>query len=128
MIKKLPYLLASLSALFCLALTPPQLAYADTGGVLNTCKNQGTSGTAICGDQGGGGLFSVIRSIIQVLLIIAGIIAVIMIIIGGIRYTTSNGDQADVKAAKDTILYSVVGLVVTIAAYSIVTWVIGQIK
>lgn len=128
MIKKLPYLLASLATLFCLALVPLQPAYADTGDVLNTCKAQGASGTSICGDQGGGGLFSVIRSIIQVLLIIAGIIAVIMIIIGGIRYTTSNGDQADVKAAKDTILYSVVGLVVTIAAYSIVTWVIGQIK
>ena len=73
MIKKLPYLLASLATLFCLALVPLQPAYADTGDVLNTCKTQGASGTSICGDKGGGGLFSVIRSIIQVLLIIAGV-------------------------------------------------------
>jgi hypothetical protein len=61
------------------------------------------------------------------MLIIGGIIAVIMIILGGIRYTTSNGDQAGVKAAKDTILYAIVGLVVTISGYAIVTWVVGKL-
>lgn len=55
---------------------------------------------ALCNNSSGSGLFGIIRTIIQVMLIIGGIMAVIMIILGGIRYTTSNGDQADVKAAK----------------------------
>ena len=55
----------------------------------------------------------------------AGIIAVLIIIIGGIRYATANGEPARVKAGKDTILYAVVGLVVIIMATAI-TQFIGQ--
>ncbi len=66
-----------------------------------------------------------IKTIVNVLLFILGAIAVIMIIIGGIRYTTSNGDASNTKAAKDTILYAVVGLIVAVLAYAIVNFVLG---
>lgn len=65
-----------------------------------------------------------IKNVVNVLLFILGAIAVIMIIIGGIRYTTSNGDASNIKSAKDTILYAVVGLVVAILAYAIVNFVV----
>ena len=84
------------------------------------------SNSTLCADSGDG-VFSLIRSIIQVMFIIAGIIAVIMIIIGGITYTTSVGDPAKTKKAKDTVLYSVVGLVVSLMAYAIVTYVVNQL-
>ena len=82
---------------------------------------------------GGGGstaddLPKLIKSIINVLLFVVGAVAVIMIIMGGIRYVTSNGDQTHVKAAKDTILYSVIGLVVALLAFAIVNFVVGNIK
>ena len=67
-----------------------------------------------------------ITTIVNVMLFVLGAIAVIMIIIGGIRYATSNGDQANVKAAKDIILYAVIGLVVAILSYAIVTFVVGS--
>lgn len=57
----------------------------------------------------------------------AGIIAVLIIIIGGIRYATSNGDSAQVKSAKNTILYAVVGLVVIIMAAAITQFVIQSV-
>lgn len=57
----------------------------------------------------------------------AAIIAVLIIIIGGVRYATSNGDAAQVKAAKNTILYAVVGLVVIIMATAITSFVISNI-
>jgi hypothetical protein len=57
----------------------------------------------------------------------AGIIAVIVIVVGGIRYTTSNGDPANVKNAKNTILYAVVGLVVIIMAAGITQFVTRQV-
>lgn len=59
--------------------------------------------------------------------IAAGIVAVIVIIIGGIRYTTSNGDAAQTKSAKNTILYAVVGLIVIIMAAAITDFVIKNI-
>lgn len=55
----------------------------------------------------------------------SGIVAVIMIVYGGIQYTTSAGNSAGVAKAKATILYSVVGLLVVILAAAIVNVVIG---
>ena len=68
-----------------------------------------------------------IESIINLLLFVIGAVAVIMIIIGGIRYVTSNGDASQTKAARDTILYAIVGLVVAIMAYAIVNFVLNSL-
>lgn len=57
----------------------------------------------------------------------AGVVAVIVIIIGGIRYTTSNGDAGQIKSAKNTILYAVVGLVVIMMAAAITQFVIQNV-
>lgn len=69
-----------------------------------------------------------IKTVVNVLLFVLGAIAVIMIIIGGIRYTTSNGDSSSIKGAKDTILYAVIGLIVAILAYAIVNFVLGAFR
>lgn len=69
---------------------------------------------------------TVIRDITNVLLFIIGAVAVIMIILGGIRYTTSNGDSNQVTAAKNTILYGVIGVIIALLAYAIVSFVIGS--
>ena len=55
-----------------------------------------------------------------------GAVSVIMIIIGGFRYVTSQGDQTQMQSAKNTILYAVIGVVVSIAAYAIVSFVVAQ--
>jgi len=86
---------------------------------------------AIGGNQAGntGADFSkLLEDVINILLFIIGAVAVIMIIVGGIRYTTSGGDQASVTSAKNTILYSIVGLVVAIMAYAIVNWVLNGLN
>jgi len=68
----------------------------------------------------------IFRTITNVLLFIIGAISVIMLIIGGIRYTTSNGDQQAVQNAKNTILYAIVGLVIAILAFAAINFVIGS--
>lgn len=65
-----------------------------------------------------------VQTIVNILLYILGAIAVVMIVIGGVKYTTSNGDASNIKSAKETILYSVIGLVVAILAYAIVNFVL----
>lgn len=58
--------------------------------------------------------------VIGLVLGILGGIAIIMIVIGGIRYTLSGGDAGQTKSAKNTIMYSVIGLVVAMFASGIV--------
>lgn len=69
----------------------------------------------------------ILTSVINLLLVVAGVIAVIMVIVGGIRYITSDGDSGKANQAKNTILYAVIGVVVTVMSYSIVNFVIGRL-
>lgn len=66
--------------------------------------------------------------IISFALGILGGVAVIVIIIAGIMYTTSSGDSGKITAAKNTIIYAAVGLVVAILAGAIVSLVATQFK
>ena len=72
------------------------------------------------------GSSGVFRTITNVMLFIIGAVSVIMLIIGGIRYTVSGGDSAAVTGAKNTILYAIVGIVVALLAFAIVNFVLGQ--
>ena len=67
----------------------------------------------------------IIAAVIEMLLRIAGIGAVIMVIYGGIRYTTSMGSAESVNAAKSTIMYAIIGLVIAVTAAFIVTFIAG---
>ena len=57
----------------------------------------------------------------------AGIIAVIIIIVGGIYYTTSQGDPGRVVRAKNTIIYAIIGLIITLLAAAIVNMILGAL-
>jgi multisubunit Na+/H+ antiporter MnhB subunit len=61
-----------------------------------------------------------------VLLFLIGAVSVIMLIIGGIRYTISQGDSSAVTSAKNTILYAIIGIIVALLAYAIVNFVLGS--
>lgn len=78
------------------------------------------------GGADGAPLSQLIASIANVLIAIVGGIAVIMIVIGGVRYVTSNGEPQIVAGAKDAILYAIIGLVLAIAAFAIVNFVITK--
>ena len=72
-------------------------------------------------------LGAIIKQITNAMFFIIGAIAVVMIIYSGIRYTTSAGNPAGVTAAKNSLIYSIVGLVVAILAYAIVKFVVTRI-
>jgi len=59
---------------------------------------------------------------------VIGAICVIMLIWGGIRYTTSAGNSANVTSAKNTIMYAIIGLIIAFLAYAIVNWVLGSLS
>jgi hypothetical protein len=117
--KHIKIALIALVALVGVAAFVPSDAGASSASQIQTGVNAVDSG-------GNDSLQTQIKTGVNVLLFVLGSIAVIMIIIGGIRYTTSNGEASQIKSAKDTIMYAVIGLVVAILAYSIVNFVVDQ--
>lgn len=69
-----------------------------------------------------------IVNIINVFLLLAGLVAAIVLILGGIQYITSRGDEDATEKAKNTILYAVIGLIVIGLSAAIVNFVISAIS
>ncbi len=106
-----------------LALVAP--ATVSAVNVFDPCPVDSTaSDGAICANQDDQAP-PFIKTVVNTLLFVVGVISVIVIIVGGIMYTVSGGDSGGVTKAKNTILYAVVGLVVAFLAYAIVNWVVG---
>ena len=117
--------LVTIVAVAACAVLPATSVLAETPQE-SLCKGaQGTGGADCSGT--GPSLMETIGSITNILLYLAGAIAVVMIILGGIRYATSQGDQNGITSAKNTVLYAVIGLIVTIVSYAIVNFVITKL-
>ena len=69
----------------------------------------------------------VFTQITNTVLYAVGIISVIMLIYGGLRYVVSGGDSKKVTDAKNTILYAIIGLIISILAFSIVNFIINAV-
>jgi len=67
-----------------------------------------------------------VKNVTNTMLLVIGIVAVIMLIIGGFRYVLSNGNEKATVAAKDTILYAIIGIVVALLSFAIVNFVLGR--
>ncbi len=71
-------------------------------------------------------LLAQVKVVTNTLILAIGVISVIMIIVGGFRYALSAGDGKNTAAAKDTILYAVIGLVVALLAYAVANFVLAR--
>ena len=109
-------------ASFTLLVAAAPLAGAFDGSIQGGADSaRGTDQTAnLFGSTG------IFRTITNVLLFVLGAISVIMIIIGGLRYVVSGGNSAAVTAAKNTILYAIVGVIVALLAYAIINFVLDS--
>lgn len=107
--------------LVALAVAVPGQVFASAADEACKGANPG-SPPNVCNETG---LVNLIGTIVNTLLFIAGALAVIVIIFGGILYVTSTGDSKRIEQAKNTIFYAVAGLIVTVLAYAIVNFVLG---
>lgn len=133
MIRKLRLLVIGLLALGTFGLASPSAAAFDLFG--SACTPD-TSDATVCKDNDTGqtqadnriyGPNGIVTKIVTVLSIIIGVAAVIVIIIAGIQYMVSTGDPTKVNNAKNAIIYAVIGLVIAVAARTIVVFVIGKL-
>lgn len=93
--------------------------------VFDQCDGQADS--EVCAAQDDDDATNMVEVVVNTLIFILGIVSVIMIVVGGIRLTTSGGDSSGVKAGRETIIYSVAGLVVAILSFAIVNFVLGRL-
>ena len=100
------------------------MAQVGAGGAIsgiNSARGDGVPDNLASGDD------SIIRRVINLMLYAVGVISVIMLIYGGFRYVISGGQKESVTAAKNTILYAIVGLIISIFSYAIVKFVISAV-
>lgn len=68
-----------------------------------------------------------IDSILQIVFAVMGAITLIVLLLASLKYVISRGEPAEVAKAKNAIIYAVIGLVVIASAFTIVTFVVGEL-
>lgn len=124
---KITKIILSLVMLFTVAAAPVASVYAakDIDDAKTEVQEEACKNVKNCNEANPlGGIFQLIAN---VMLFLVGAVAVIMLIIGGFRYVTSNGDAGAIKGAKDTIMYAIIGIVVAFLAYAAVNFVVTQL-
>ncbi|MEO8785077.1 MAG: pilin [Candidatus Saccharimonadales bacterium] len=134
MIKRIKFALLAFVAVFMFAMPVlvPALASADTisQGLCNGANFQADT-TQSCDSvndtQANDRINHIITVVINAFSLVVGIAAVIMIIVGGLKYIISGGEAGNVTSAKNTILYAIIGLVVVALAQFVVKFVLNKV-
>ncbi|HEX7963765.1 MAG TPA: pilin [Candidatus Saccharimonadales bacterium] len=141
MFKSLRKIIVTAGTALSLAIAPaaliPAVASAQDNANVNigNCLSQGsglttgTGNTCTAGDTATGTqkIQDIVTLIVNIFSVIVGIVAVIMIVVGGFKYITSGGDSGNITSAKNTIVYAVIGLVIVALAQFIVKFVLNKV-
>lgn len=131
--KKLLLLIATLCSTACILAPATALAASSpldqvcskvptTSARQATVCNTDANKTEITGSNG------ILIKVVKFMAIATGLASVIMVMVGGYSYVTSTGDSTRVNNAKNTILYALIGLTVSVAAPYILQYVLSFIK
>jgi len=113
-----------LSLFLCLFMVAP-VAFAQldiTGNLANTGEGIYGPGGAPAND-----LPVIIGNIINVVLGFLGVVLVLIVIYGGFKYMTSGGEDKGAKEGKQWIINGIIGLVIVLSAYAIITFVVSRL-
>ncbi|HTE57399.1 MAG TPA: pilin [Verrucomicrobiae bacterium] len=122
-LKKLNLVVMGVALLFAAML--PTTLHAQSAD--DVCSGiQIASGSTGCTEEEGGRVNGVIATVVNILSAVVGVVAVIMILIGGFRYVISGGDSSSTASAKNTIIYAIVGLIIVALAQIIVRFVLAR--
>lgn len=71
-------------------------------------------------------LLRLVGNAVSILMIVAGFVAIAFIIVGGFTYITSSGDPSGIKKGRDIIINAVIGLILAMIAFGVVTFITGS--
>lgn len=91
------------------------------------CQGLNLTGGSTCGDSGAQ-LKGAIAVAVNLLSVMVGIAAIIMLIVSGLRFITSSGEAAKVTSAKNGIVYALIGIAVVVLAQFIVRFVFNSLQ
>ncbi len=103
-----------------LAVGTTNTAYAASASKTAACNGLTQIDTTQDCGNGGNGVANIVKVVVQIISYVAGAVAVIMIIVSGFNYITSGGDSNKVAAAKNTLIYAVIGIAIAVLAQVIV--------
>ena len=118
--KTLTQTLTGLGALLCLSTSRVLASALSVQEGANAARAEGMP-TELIGDNG------VFSRLTYTILLVVGLISVIMLVYGGLRYILSGGDSKKVTDAKNTILYAIIGLIISLLAFAIVNFVLNSV-
>ena len=118
--KTLTQTLTGLGALLCLSTSRVLASALSVQEGANAARAEGMP-TELIGDNG------VFSRLTNTILLVVGLISVIMLVYGGLRYILSGGDSKKVTDAKNTILYAIIGLIISLLAFAIVNFVLTSV-
>ena len=118
--KTLTQTLTGLGALICLSASRALASAISIQEGADAARAEGMP-TELIGDNG------VFSRITNTILLIVGLISVIMLVYGGLRYILSGGDSKKVTDAKNTVLYAIIGLIISLLAFAIVNFVLNSV-
>lgn len=107
---------------FCLVFSVASFDSVSAIELFKPCS--GASGAAVCEAENTDDAGTIVTNIISILLYFIGAVAAIMIVIGGIKYATANGKKENIESAKNTVMYSVIGLVAAMAGQALVFFIV----
>lgn len=118
---------------FCFAFASPVTVRAAGSNPLWAGCNSNGSSSEVCSSSGVNppdvitGADGIVLKVARIIGVVVGVASILMILLGGFTYIKSSGDAQQVKAAKDTIMYAVIGLVVALLAQFVVAFVIQKV-
>ena len=118
--KTLTQTLTGLGALLCLSTSRVLASALSVQEGAEAARADGMPAELI-GDNG------VFSRLTNTILLVVGLISVIMLVYGGLRYILSGGDSKKVTDAKNTILYAIIGLIISLLAFAIVHFVLNSV-
>ena len=127
MLKKLFLTLFASSALLFAGGAPAMAA-----DVFGACSQPGMANTAACkdvaqqGTSGANPVLKIFNAVVQILVIVIGAMAIIMLVVSGFRFVVSNGDANTVKGARSGLIYALVGVAVAVLGQLLVSFVLSR--
>ena len=126
--------LLSLLVAFCFPVLAAVPANAAFDPFENVCTGAGEQNSTVCTENNNSsgnpisGQDGILLRAARILAVLTGIASIIVMMIAGIKYITSGGDSNSINSAKNTMVYALVGLVITAVAQGIIVFVVNRLN
>jgi len=126
--KRIKLLFAAGVALLAIGVAVPATPVLAANPGSTVCETLGSNADCTDTPDDSVSINSVISTLITILSFIVGLVAVIMIIVAGFKYTTAGGDSNKITSAKNTLIYALIGVAIAALAQVLVRFVLNKLK